>query len=137
MSVIDNYRDLSRLLLRDRPRTKSPTTWRRFALPSPDERGEVISRHRRAEASPPCHDRSTMDDDVELISRRRVFDDFLKVDEAMVRAGGEVQRRMSLERGDSRRSSSGEDGAILLTRQFRYPTLEHGPGYLLELPAGA
>jgi ADP-ribose pyrophosphatase len=29
-----------------------------------------------------------------------------------------------------------EDGAILLTRQFRYPTLEHGPGYLLELPAG-
>ena len=30
-----------------------------------------------------------------------------------------------------------EDGAILLTRQFRYPTLEHGPGFLLELPAGA
>ena len=30
-----------------------------------------------------------------------------------------------------------EDGAILLTRQFRYPTLEHGPGFLLELPAGS
>ena len=37
MSVIDNYRDLSRLLLgdQDRPRTRSPTTWRRFALPAP------------------------------------------------------------------------------------------------------
>jgi ADP-ribose pyrophosphatase len=29
-----------------------------------------------------------------------------------------------------------EDGTILLTRQFRYPTMEKGPGYLLELPAG-
>ena len=79
-----------------------------------------------------------MDDDVELISRRRVFDDFLKVDEAMVRVGGEVQRRMSLERGDSAAAvvQRREDGAILLTRQFRYPTLENGPGYLLELPAG-
>jgi ADP-ribose pyrophosphatase len=79
-----------------------------------------------------------MDDDVELISRRRVFDDFLKIDEAMVRVGGEVQRRLSLERGDSAAAvvQRREDGAILLTRQFRYPTLKHGPGYLLELPAG-
>jgi ADP-ribose pyrophosphatase len=77
-------------------------------------------------------------DDVELISRRRVFDDFLKVDEAEVRVGGTVQRRLSLERGDSAAAviRRREDGAILLTRQFRYPTLEHGPGYLLELPAG-
>jgi ADP-ribose pyrophosphatase len=67
-----------------------------------------------------------------------VFDDFLKVDEAEVRVGGTVQRRLSLERGDSAAAviRRREDGAILLTRQFRYPTLEHGPGYLLELPAG-
>jgi nudix-type nucleoside diphosphatase (YffH/AdpP family) len=79
-----------------------------------------------------------MDEDVELISRRRVFDDYLKVDEAVVRVGGEVQRRMSLERGDSVAAvvERREDGAVLLTRQFRYPTLEHGPGFLLELPAG-
>jgi ADP-ribose pyrophosphatase len=79
-----------------------------------------------------------MDDEVELISRRRVFDDFLKVDEAEVRINGTVQRRLSLERGDSAAAlvQRREDGAILLTRQFRYPTLEHGPGYLLELPAG-
>ena len=80
-----------------------------------------------------------MDEDVELISRQRVFDDYLKVDEAMVRVGGQVQRRMSLERGDSVAAvvERREDGAILLTRQFRYPTLEHGPGFLLELPAGS
>jgi nudix-type nucleoside diphosphatase (YffH/AdpP family) len=80
----------------------------------------------------------TMDEDVELISRRRIFDDFLKVDEAEVRVGGEIQRRLSLERGDSAAAliQRREDGAILLTRQFRYPTLEHGPGFLLELPAG-
>ncbi len=79
-----------------------------------------------------------MDEDVELISRRRVLDDFLKVDEATVRVGGEVQRRLSLERGDSVAAvvERREDGAILLTRQFRYPTMAKGPGYLLELPAG-
>ena len=81
---------------------------------------------------------SAMDEDVELISRRRVLDDFLKVDEATVRVGGEVQRRLSLERGDSVAAvvERREDGAILLTRQFRYPTMAKGPGYLLELPAG-
>jgi ADP-ribose pyrophosphatase len=74
---------------------------------------------------------------VELISRRRLLDDFLKVDEATVRVGGQVQRRLSLERGDSVAAVvEREDGAILLTRQFRYPTLAKGPGYLLELPAG-
>ena len=80
-----------------------------------------------------------MDEDVDLISRQRVFDGYLKVDEAEVRVGGQVQRRLSLERGDSVAAvvERREDGAILLTRQFRYPTLEHGPGFLLELPAGS
>jgi ADP-ribose pyrophosphatase len=28
------------------------------------------------------------------------------------------------------------DGEILLARQFRYPTLDKGPGWVLEVPAG-
>ena len=73
-----------------------------------------------------------------MLGVRRLLDDFLSIDEATLEVDGVVQRRLALERGDGvaaivRRV---EDGMILLTRQFRYPTLGKGPGWLLETAAG-
>jgi nudix-type nucleoside diphosphatase (YffH/AdpP family) len=75
---------------------------------------------------------------VRLISRRRVFDDFLKIDEGVVRIGDQHQRRLSLERGDSAAAIvlRSDDNRVLFTRQFRFPAMEKGPAYVLEIPAG-
>lgn len=81
---------------------------------------------------------------VEVTSRRRLLDDFLKIDEALVRNEqtdgtlSEPVRHLSLERGDAaaallRRTDTQR---LVLVRQFRYPTYEKGPGWLLELVAG-
>ncbi len=73
----------------------------------------------------------------------RVFDGFLKIDEAIVShprfdGGRQTVTRQSMERGDAvavllvdrtRRK-------IWLTEQFRYSTLEKGPGWIEEIPAG-
>jgi len=81
---------------------------------------------------------------VELLARRRLLDTFFKVDELTLRverfdgtATPEV-RRLVFERGDSvaavvRRR---DDGRLLFTEQFRAPTLDKGPGWLLEVMAG-
>ncbi len=76
--------------------------------------------------------------DVRVIRRVRVFDDFLKIDEALVEVGGRELRVLALERGDSAAAivSRRDDGMILLVRQFRYPTLAAGPGFLVETAAG-
>lgn len=75
---------------------------------------------------------------MQLIAQRRIFDDFFRIDEAEILVGHQKQRRLSLERGDSVAAvvERVDDGAILLTRQFRYPTLAKGPGFMIELPAG-
>jgi ADP-ribose pyrophosphatase len=81
---------------------------------------------------------------VDILRRRTVFDDVFKIDEAEVRfeqyngAMSSPVRRLSFERGDSvaavvwRRDSDD----LLFTEQFRFPTLEKGPGWLLEVIAG-
>jgi len=81
---------------------------------------------------------------VDVLRRKRVFDDVFKIDEAEVRfelRNGEMSppvRRLSFERGDSvaaivwRRDTD----ALLFTEQFRFSTLAEGPGWLLEIIAG-
>jgi ADP-ribose pyrophosphatase len=75
--------------------------------------------------------------------RRRAFSGFLNIDEALVshsRYDGTSQEvvRLSLERGDSVAIAlvDRRRRVILLTEQFRFPTLENGPGWLREIPAG-
>src|SRR5262245_12878989 len=77
-------------------------------------------------------------------SRRRLLDDFFKVDEAEVsfeRFDGSMTppvRRLVFERGDSVAAVvfDREAKRLLLTEQFRFPTLEKGPGWLIEIIAG-
>jgi ADP-ribose pyrophosphatase len=77
-------------------------------------------------------------------SRRRLLDDFFKVDEAEVsyeRSDGTMTppvRRLVFERGDSVAAvvAHRESGELLFTEQFRFPTLDKGPGWLLEIMAG-
>jgi ADP-ribose pyrophosphatase len=84
-------------------------------------------------------------ENVEILERRRVFDDIFQVEEALVRfrkhdgSWSEPVRRLSFERGDSvaallvRRDT----GRLVLVNQFRYPTCEKGPGRITEIVAGA
>jgi ADP-ribose pyrophosphatase len=81
---------------------------------------------------------------VDVRSRRRLLDDFFKVDEAVVsfeRFDGSMTpqvRRLVFERGDSVAAVVFDRDAerLLLTEQFRFPTLEKGPGWLIEIIAG-
>jgi ADP-ribose pyrophosphatase len=82
---------------------------------------------------------------VDVQSIRVVFDDYFRIVEARLtyqRADGttsEPQRRLSFERGDSAAAvvfDSARSCAVL-TRQLRFPTLEKGPGWLLEIVAGS
>ena len=82
---------------------------------------------------------------VDLISLRRVFDGFFKVDEARLRyerfAGGmsDEVTRLSLERGDSVAAIlvNLDTERVLLVSQFKFPTHAKGPGWLVELMAGS
>jgi nudix-type nucleoside diphosphatase (YffH/AdpP family) len=81
---------------------------------------------------------------VKVLQRHRILDDFFKVDEAHLtfeRYDGTMTppvRRLLFERGDSVAAVvlHADTGCVLLTEQFRFPTLDKGPGWLLELPAG-
>ena len=85
-----------------------------------------------------------MPDQVRIYGKTRVFDGFFKIDEVEVsyeRFDGVMTpavKRISLERGDSvaaivfNRSSQ----RLMFTRQFRYPTYEKGPGWIVEIVAG-
>ncbi|MBP9805248.1 MAG: NUDIX hydrolase [Candidatus Accumulibacter sp.] len=80
----------------------------------------------------------------EVHGRRRLLDDFFKVDEAEVsfeRADGSMTppaRRLVFERGDSVAAVvvHRESHSLLFTEQFRFPTLGKGSGWLLEVIAG-
>lgn len=80
----------------------------------------------------------------EVRSRRRLLDDFFKVDEAEVsfeRTDGSMTppvRRLVFERGDSVAAVvlHRESDQLLFTEQFRFPTLGKGSGWLLEVVAG-
>ncbi len=81
---------------------------------------------------------------VEVDSTRRIFDDFFKIDEAFVRyervdgTMSGTQRLLSFERGDAaavvllNRSTQ----RLIFVRQFRYPALRNGDGWMTELVAG-
>jgi ADP-ribose pyrophosphatase len=81
---------------------------------------------------------------VEILSRRRLFDDIFKIDDATIRferIDGSMSppvRRLVFERGDSVAAVVfvRDTQTLLLTEQFRFPTHDKGPGWMLEIIAG-
>jgi nudix-type nucleoside diphosphatase (YffH/AdpP family) len=81
---------------------------------------------------------------VSIRSRVRLLDDFFKVDAAEIsfeRFDGTMTppvRRLVFERGDSVAAVvfNRDTRRLLFTEQFRFPTVEKGPGWLTEVPAG-
>lgn len=81
---------------------------------------------------------------VEVQQKKRVFDDFFKIDEALVRFeqfNGQMSppvRRLNFERGDAAAVLvfNKEAQKIILINQFRYPTYEKNGGWLMEIVAG-
>ena len=81
---------------------------------------------------------------VEIQSKRIVFDDKYKVEEAgfrFMRFDGQMsksERRLVFERGNSAAAIlwNRDTQKILLSNQFRYATYEQGPGWLSEVVAG-
>ncbi len=77
-------------------------------------------------------------------TKKRVFDGFFKLDEAEVsyeRFDGRMSdrlRRLSLERGDSVAAIiyNRDSRKALFVNQFKYPTYEKGPGWIMETVAG-
>lgn len=81
---------------------------------------------------------------VEVKQKKRVFDDFFKIDEAVVRFeqfNGQMSppvRRLNFERGDAAAVLIFNKDAqnVILVNQFRYPTYEKSGGWLMEIVAG-
>lgn len=81
---------------------------------------------------------------VKVQQKKRVFDDFFKIDEAVVRFeqfNGQMSppvRRLIFERGDAAAVLifNKETKNVLLINQFRYPTYEKNGGWLMEIVAG-
>jgi ADP-ribose pyrophosphatase len=81
---------------------------------------------------------------VEVISRKRLLDDFFKVDEAHLRfeqfdgTMSNVVRRLNFERGDAVAALlvNAERRSVYLVQQFMYPTLEKAGGWLDTVVAG-
>lgn len=81
---------------------------------------------------------------VTIHSSRRVFDDFFRIDEALVsfeRFDGQMSgpvRRLSFERGDSVSAIifNRTTRNIILVNQFKFPTHRKGPGWVTETVAG-
>jgi nudix-type nucleoside diphosphatase (YffH/AdpP family) len=75
---------------------------------------------------------------------KRIFDGFFKIEEAEVsfeRYDGTMSplvRRLCLERGDSAAVLvyNRDSAKAVFVEQFRYPTYERGPGWLIETVAG-
>jgi nudix-type nucleoside diphosphatase (YffH/AdpP family) len=81
---------------------------------------------------------------VSIDSERVIFDDVFKIVEARVsyeKFDGQmsaVVRRLNFERGDSAAAIvfNSDTKKIILTNQFKYPTLSHGSGWIIEIVAG-
>ncbi|MGD2085435.1 MAG: NUDIX hydrolase [Candidatus Aminicenantes bacterium] len=81
---------------------------------------------------------------VEVQRKKRVFDDFFKIEEAVVRFeqfNGQMSppvRRLNFERGDAAAVLifNKETNNVILVNQFRYPTYEKSGGWLREIVAG-
>jgi nudix-type nucleoside diphosphatase (YffH/AdpP family) len=82
---------------------------------------------------------------VKIISEKRVFDGFFKIDEAHFQHelySGQMSpelTRMSFNRGDSAAVILHDPllDTIIMTEQFRYPTYTKDHGWILEIPAGS
>jgi nudix-type nucleoside diphosphatase (YffH/AdpP family) len=81
---------------------------------------------------------------VNVISRRELLDDFLNVQEAVVefeKFDGQMSppvRRLKLDRGDSAAVLlyNPDEDVVALVEQFKWPTFDHGDGWILETVAG-
>lgn len=81
---------------------------------------------------------------VEIKEKKRVFDDFFKIDEVFLsheQFDGQMSplvRRLNFERGDSVAALlwNKESQKLILTHQFRYPTYDKGHGWITEIVAG-
>ena len=81
---------------------------------------------------------------VQILKKTRAFDDIFKIDEALLRyrkhdgSWTPELRQLSFERGDSVAAllMRRDTGDFVLVNQFRFPTLEKGPGWLTEIVAG-
>ena len=81
---------------------------------------------------------------VEIISRKWVFDDFFRIEEARLRferydgTMSEPVRRLNFERGDSVAALLVDPAAklVYLTEQFKYPAYEKAGGWLIDVVAG-
>jgi len=81
---------------------------------------------------------------VEVVSCRRVFDDFFKIDKAELRferydgTMSEPVRRLNFERGDSAAALlfDARSRTVYLIEQFMYPTLAKAGGWLETVVAG-
>ena len=81
---------------------------------------------------------------VEVISRKRVFDDFFTIEEAHLRyerydgTMSPVVRRLNFERGDSAAALlvNVERRCVYVTEQFKYPALDKAGGWLPDVVAG-
>jgi len=81
---------------------------------------------------------------VKIEQTKRLFDDFFKIDEAVLRwerfdgTMSDTTRRLCFERGDSVAAVvfNRDTRKVILVNQFRYPTYEKGPGWMSEVVAG-
>ena len=81
---------------------------------------------------------------VRIIERHEVFKRFFRIEEVTLQhelyngSMGKEITRLILDRGDSVAMllCDRENQLVLLCEQFRLPTYEKGPGWLMELPAG-
>ncbi len=81
---------------------------------------------------------------VQIESRKRLFDDLFKIEEAILRYErfdgqmSNVVRRLNFERGDSVAAIllNKENRRVILINQFKYPTYKKGPGWITETVAG-
>jgi nudix-type nucleoside diphosphatase (YffH/AdpP family) len=81
---------------------------------------------------------------VQIESKRRIFDDFFRIEETILRYerfDGQMSntvRRLNFERGDSVAAIilNRETQRVLFVNQFKYPTYEKGPGWISETVAG-
>ena len=83
-------------------------------------------------------------DKVEIKSKRLIFNDFFKIQEAILRYlrfDGQMSkpvRRLVFERSDAVAAIilNRDTQKVLLINQFRYPTYDKGPGWIYEIVAG-
>ncbi len=81
---------------------------------------------------------------VQILSKKRIFDHFFKIDEVRlqyVTYRGQLSApvtRLIFERGDAAAAvvHLRDNDSLFFTEQLRAPTLEKGPGWMLEIPAG-